>query len=276
MKFSICSWTFGNEPIDKVMRFVAEAGYDAIEIRAAIDEYDWQELSQLAESLHLEIGGLTGDTGWPREETDLANCHPHHRKQAIEHFKRQIEVASEVGATYLVVNPSATGKIVPMGKDGEDVKWAIDSVQQLTEAAERGNVTLVIEPLNRYESCIVNNAQQALQFVQEIGHPNVRTMLNSYHMNIEEQDWESPFLTLKDHLEIVHVADSNRQALGRGHIDFSKFFSGVRQARFDKTIVVECSAPGPHPFQADKGRPSMEAIYTYAIESIPFLKKGLS
>ncbi|WP_127490254.1 sugar phosphate isomerase/epimerase family protein [Paenibacillus ehimensis] len=273
MKFSICSWTFGNVPIEKVMKFVAQAGYDAIEIRAAVNEYNWKELLRLSKELSLEIGGLTGDTGWPREEQDLANRYETNRKSAIDYFKRQIEAAKEVEANYLVVCPSAVGKSAPMGNTGEDWKWAVDSVQQLTDKASELDITLVIEPLNRYESCIVNTAEHALKFVQEVGHPKVKTLLDSYHMNMEEKDMKTPFLTVKDHLEILHVADSNRQALGRGHINFAEFVTGYKQAAFDGMVVVECSAPGPNPFQADKGMPAMELIYTYATESLLFLKQ---
>ncbi|MED4599130.1 sugar phosphate isomerase/epimerase [Paenibacillus validus] len=273
MKFSICSWTFGNEPIEKVMKFVSETGYDAIEIRAAVNEYNWKELLRLSKDLSLDIGGLTGDTGWPCEEQDLANRSAAHRQRAVEYFKRQIEAVKEVEGSYLVVCPSAVGKTALMGNPGEDWKWAVDSVQKLTDQASEWDVTLVIEPLNRYESCIVNTAEHALQFVQEVGHPNVKTLLDSYHMNVEEKDMETPFFTVKDHLEILHVADSNRQALGRGHINFAPFVSGIQKAAFNGTVVVECCAPGANPFQADKGHPAMEWIYTYATESLAYLKK---
>lgn len=273
MKFSICSWTFGDAPIDEVMRFVAETGYDAIEIRAAVDKYNWQEIKSLSESLSLEIGGLTGDTGWPNEEQDLANKNPENRKKAVQYFKRQIEAAHEVGGKYLVVCPSAVGKAAPMGEPGEDWQWAVESVRQLTGLASELDITLVIEPLNRYESCIVNNSEDALRFVQELQHPKVKTLLDTYHMNIEDQYMDTPFKELVNHLEIIHVADSNRQALGRGHINFDEVISGIKSSGFDRTIVVECTAPGPNPFQADKGD-SMEYIYTYAKESLDFLKQA--
>ncbi|WP_047150985.1 sugar phosphate isomerase/epimerase family protein [Aneurinibacillus tyrosinisolvens] len=273
MKFSICSWTFGNQPIKRVMEFVAQTGYDSIEIRAAINEYNWKELLQLSKELSLEIGGLTGDTSWPHEEQDLANPNGNNRQKAIAYFKRQIEAVREVEGKYLVVCPSAVGKTALLGGPGEDWKWAVDSVQKLTTTASELDVMLIIEPLNRYESCIVNTAEHASRFVQEVGHPKVKTLLDSYHMNIEERDMETPFLQVKEYLGILHVADSNRQALGRGHINFTQFALGVEKAKFDGPIVVECCAPGSNPFQADKGLPAMEEIYTYATESLAYLKK---
>jgi sugar phosphate isomerase/epimerase len=273
MKFSICSWTFGNEPIENVMKFVSLAGYDAIEIRAAVNEYNWKELLRLSKDLTLEIRGLTGDTGWPCEEHDLANRSAVHRQSAVTYFHRQIEAVREVEGNYLVVCPSAVGKTALMGNQGDDWKWAIDSVQKLTDKAADLDVTLVIEPLNRYESCIVNTAEHALQFVKQVGHPKVKILLDSYHMNIEEKDMETPFITVKDHLEILHVADSNRQGLGRGHINFEQFVNGIKKADFNGTVVVECSVPGANPFQADKGMPAMESIYPFATESLAYLKK---
>lgn len=272
MKFSICSWTFGNVPIEKTMKFVSQVGYDAIEIRADVNNYNWKDILHLSKELSLEVGGLTGDTGWPNEDQDLANSNPMNRKKAVDYFRRQIEAVKEVEGNYLVICPSAVGKIAPLGSGGEDWKWAVNSVQQLTDLADELDVTLVIEPLNRYESCLVNTAEQAVRFVKEVDHPKVRMLLDSYHMNIEEKDMKSPILLAEDYLEIIHVADSNRQGLGRGHINFEQFFSGVETSKFDGYVVVECTPPGPNPFQSDKGHPAMDLIYTYATESLAYLK----
>ncbi|MCJ7983169.1 hypothetical protein MUB16_01275 [Priestia sp. OVL9] len=83
MKFSICSWTFGDIPLKKTMEFVAKTGYDGIEIRAAVDDYNWNDIRKHAENLNLEISGLTGDTGWPNEEQDLANANADNRKKQL-------------------------------------------------------------------------------------------------------------------------------------------------------------------------------------------------
>ncbi|MGW9019163.1 sugar phosphate isomerase/epimerase family protein [Priestia megaterium] len=273
MKFSICSWTFGDIPLEKTMEFVARTGYDAIEIRAAVNEYNWNDIKKHAENLGLGISGLTGDTGWPNEEQDLANMSADNRRKAVAYFERQIEAVKAVGGDYLVVCPSAVGKTAPMGASGEDWKWAIDSVRKLTKKAEELDITLVIEPLNRYESCIVNTGADATKFVKEVNHPKVKMLLDSYHMNIEERDLEFPFLDAGDNLHILHVADSNRRGMGRGHIDFRPFISGIQKINFDGYVVVEATAPGPNPFQANKGE-NMNMIYTFAEESLSFLQNN--
>ena len=272
MEFSICSWTFGDAPIDKVMRFVKKTGYDAIEIQASQAIQYSQLINQLSEELDLKISGLTGDADWPNEHKDLANRNPQKRNKAIEYFKRQIQATHLIQGKYLVVCPSTVGKSARMGQGTEDWDWAIDSVRQLTYAAEQVDIELIIEPLNRYESCIVNSADDASRFVREINHPKVKTLIDTYHMNIEETDMISPIQKVADILSIVHVADNNRQGLGRGQISFESFFTELQRSKFKGTIVVECSAPGANPFSAEKD--NMDWIYVYAEESLAFLKKG--
>src|SRR5699024_6415439 len=221
MKYSICSWTFGNEPLEKIFDIVTSVGFEYIDLHAMVDEYDWKKVNNLAKQYSLKINGLLSDSAWPNEKHDLANKSILNRQKAIDHFKRQIESVSTVNGNYLVLVPSAVGKYFIMGENkSEDWKWAVESVHNLTETAEEYEVKLVLEPINRYESCIVNNSSDVLKFVQEINHPNVRALLDTYHMNIEEANVEDAFLQLKDWIEVVHFADSNRRGIGRGQINF--------------------------------------------------------
>jgi sugar phosphate isomerase/epimerase len=274
MRFSICSWTFGNTPIEEVFKLVSSSGYKSIDLTAVVDSCDWAEAARLAERSSLEISGLTCDSGWPAEDHDLANKSAANRQKAIDYFKRQIDCVKIVGDDYLIVVPSAVGKFRSMGDNtSEDWKWAVESVCSLTETAANNRVTLVIEPLNRYESCVVNTAEDVSRFVKEVNHPNVRALLDTYHMNIEESDIEKAFLAVQDCLEVVHFADSNRRAIGRGHIDFRPVVSGMKTIGFDKTIVLECTAPGPDPFKADKGTTTPQTMAEYAKESLAKLKE---
>jgi sugar phosphate isomerase/epimerase len=171
MRFSICSWTFGDTPIEKVFDLVSSSGYTCIDLTATVDAYDWSEVARLARDFSLEVSGLTCDSGWPAEDHDLANKDPLNRQKAVDYFRRQIECVKVVGGDYLIVVPSAVGKFRSMGSDTrEDWKWAVESVCNLTETAAKNQVTLVIEPLNRYESCVVNTADDVLRFVTEVDH----------------------------------------------------------------------------------------------------------
>jgi sugar phosphate isomerase/epimerase len=273
MELSICSWTFGEEPIEKVVNFVKDTGYDAVELHASLAISNPHYINNLTKEIDLKISGLTGDAGWPDENKDLANRNPVNRKKAIEYFKRQIEAVKNVNGRYLIVCPSAVGKSAPMGDGKEDWEWAIDSIHQLTERAAECDVKLIIEPLNRYESCIVHSADDAYRFVNEINHPIVKTLLDTFHMNIEEKDMIEPFRRINEIVEVVHVADNNRQGLGRGKLPFKQIFSELQSLKYEGTIVVECCAPGANPFRANKGKNNMKWMYIYAEESLSYMKK---
>jgi D-psicose/D-tagatose/L-ribulose 3-epimerase len=235
MRFSICSWTFGNTPLEQVFAFVSSAGYSCIDLTATVDDFDCDRVSRLAREFSLEISGLTCDSGWPAEEHDLANKNLLNRQKAVAYFKRQIQAVRTVGGDYLIVVPSAVGKSSPMGRDTvEDWKWGVESVCNLTETAEENGVTLVIEPLNRYESCIVNTAEDALRFVKEVNHRRVKALLDTYHMNIEESDMHRAFLTLYDWVELVHFALEKAQTLAKEVGPSSegfRFLRGITRAR---------------------------------------------
>ncbi len=81
MRFSICSWTFGNTPIDKVFDLVSSAGYASIDLTAVVDAYSWSEVARLARGFSLEVSGLTCDSGWPAEDHDLANKNALNRQE---------------------------------------------------------------------------------------------------------------------------------------------------------------------------------------------------
>ena len=121
-------------------------------LTTTVDVHDWGEVAQLARRCSLEVSGLTCDSGWPAEDHDLANKDRLNRQKTVDYFKRQIECVKTVGGDYLIVVPSAVGKFRSMGDDtSEDWKWAVESVRNLTDIAANNQVTLVIEPLNRYE-----------------------------------------------------------------------------------------------------------------------------
>ncbi|MEI3612898.1 sugar phosphate isomerase/epimerase family protein [Pseudogracilibacillus sp. SO30301A] len=274
MHLSICSWIFGDEPIERVLKFIKKSGYDAIELQAAMALTHTEKIKQIVNDLQLKIDGLTGDAAWPDETKDLANGNPTNRKIAVEYFKEQIKVCNEFGGKYIVICPSAVGKTHLIGKGTEDWDWAIDSVKQLCETAKLENVELIIEPVNRYESSILNTAEDAYRFVNELNHPSVKMLVDTYHMNIEEVDMLYAIENVSDKLGVFHLADNNRQGVGFGHIDFEAVFSKLKEINYDGPLVLECMAPGANPFAANKE--SMDDLYLYCERTVQVLQGMLS
>lgn len=127
-----------------------------------------------------------------------------------------------------------------------------EEVSLISVRAEELGLRIALEGLNRYESHLLNTAVQLRSFVNAVGSSAVGILLDTYHMNIEEDDLAGAIQTAGDKLFLFHVADSNRRALGRGHIQFSDVLRGLEQANYSGPIIVECTAPGPDPFTTMK------------------------
>ncbi len=107
---------------------------------------------------------------------------------------------------------------------------------------------LVIEPLNRYESDIINNADEGLAFLAEVRHAQLGLLLDVFHMNIEEPTFDGSFrlVMAAGKLWHVHLGDSNRLAPGRGHTDFGSIVSTLREIGYDGYLSAELR-PLPDP-----------------------------
>ena len=97
--------------------------------------------------------------------------------------------------------------------------------------------------------------------------PNVGVLLDAYHMNIEEQNGATAIRTVGDKLWLYHLADSNRQGLGRGHTKFGDQLWALEDIEYDGPIIFECTAPGPNPFTPIKDDDSLMWLETYLRES---------
>jgi sugar phosphate isomerase/epimerase len=128
-----------------------------------------------------------------------------------------------------------------------------------------------VEPINRYESFLVNTCEQGLRFVREVGSEVVGLHLDTFHMNIEEADPAAAIRSAGDRLWLYHAADSNRQGIGRGHTDFQAQMAALSAIGYAGPIILECTAPGPNPFTPIKDEGSLAWLETYLEESRAWL-----
>jgi hypothetical protein len=105
-------------------------------------------------------------------------------------------------------------------------------------AADSG-VVLGLEVVNRYETNLINTAEQAMAFLDDVNEPNVKVHLDSYHMNIEERSLRQAVLTCRDKLGYVHVGESHRGQLGTGTVDFVQLFYGLAEVGYEGPITFE-------------------------------------
>ena len=111
------------------------------------------------------------------------------------------------------------GRIAPLASMAEEEEWLAQSLADVCEHARRRDVRIVYEVLNRYESHLVNTGRAALALIERVGADNLGVLLDAYHMNIEEAAPAAAIRAVGDRLGLFHVADSNREGIGRGHTD---------------------------------------------------------
>lgn len=214
----------------------AEAGYGLIEIPAldpkSIDvEHTKATLKEFGLKGACSLG-LSFDADINNEDSEIA-------KRGEARLMDALNVVEQLGGNYLGgVIFSALGKYkFPPTKKARDN--AVAALKRLAIAAQAKGITLGLEPVNRYESNLLNTGSQALEMIKDIGEPNVVVHLDIYHMNIEEQDLVSPVLEAGDKLGYVHIGASHRGPLGTGNIDFDSFFGALAKIGYKGTITFE-------------------------------------
>ena len=214
----------------------AEAGYGLIEIPAldpkSIDvEHTKATLKEFGLKGACSLG-LSFDADINNDDSEIA-------KRGESRLMDALNVVEQLGGDYLGgVIFSALGKYkFPPTKKARDN--AVAALKRLAIAAQAKGITLGLEPVNRYESNLLNTGSQALEMIKDIGEPNVVVHLDIYHMNIEEQDLVSPVLEAGNKLGYVHIGASHRGPLGTGNIDFDSFFGALAKIGYKGTITFE-------------------------------------
>ncbi len=118
-------------------------------------------------------------------------------------------------------------------------KISIESVREMADYAKPLDITLTLEVVNRFEHFLINDAREAVDFVKDIDRDNVKVMLDSFHMNIEEDSFRDAILTAGKHLGHFHVGEANRKVPGKGRLPWAEMGKALRDIGYDGTVVME-------------------------------------
>ena len=115
---------------------------------------------------------------------------------------------------------------------------------ELGEHAQKVGSLILLEPLNRYETHLLNRLKQAVDICKKVRSPGVRIMADFFHMNIEEEDIPKAIEKAGEYIQHIHLADSTRLLPGHGHTDFKSGFQALRKINFGGFMSLECGIPG--------------------------------
>lgn len=227
------------ESIEDTVNRIARMGYDSLEIQGEPTLYDTKKVKKL-----LDDAGLTcwGSVTLMLEQRNLLAKDKKQRADSVQYVKDVVRMVSELDGKMVSVVPSTVGKIIPDGRPEEDWEWAVESMQQVYEYAETCGILLGIEPINRFETYFINRGDQALALAEATGE-KCGVCLDTFHMNIEEDNSLAAIRRAKDRLVGFHVADNNRMAPGMGTIDWKGTIQTLQEIGYDEVLSVEFCSP---------------------------------
>jgi D-psicose/D-tagatose/L-ribulose 3-epimerase len=238
MQIAIHNWMRA-ESIETTIERIARLGYDKIEIQGTPEAYDTKYVGKL-----LTDSGLScwGSVTLMLEERNLLAKEKKQRANSVQYVKEVVRMVRELNGSMVSVVPATVGKIIPDGRPDEEWQWAIEGMQEIYEYAESVGIKIGIEPINRFETYFINRGDQALALAKATG-PNCGVCLDTFHMNIEEDDMFEMIRRAKGRLAGFHVADNNRMAPGMGKLDWKKIIATLREIEYDEILSVEFCSP---------------------------------
>jgi D-psicose/D-tagatose/L-ribulose 3-epimerase len=239
MKISMHNWMRA-EPLEVTVARLARYGYDAIEISGEPDRYDPREVRPL-----LARHGITccGSVTLMTDGRDLISPDPGVRDSSVQYVRDCLTMVHELGGEFLCVVPSTVGKTVPEADWEQEWRWGVESLKRCVEWADRQQVRIGIEPINRFETYFINRGDQALALADAVGAPQMGVVLDAFHIHIEEADPMGSIRQAGARLVDFHVADNNRKPPGEGAHDWSVILAALREARYDGYLSSEFVLP---------------------------------
>ena len=230
-------------------RAAAELGFDAVEIFAPgpLGAEADADLKKLLDDLSLELAAVGTGAGWLLRKLSLTDPNAELRRGAVDFIKQMIDWGVPHGAPAII--GSMQGRF---GDDlGKEAALAVlaEGLEELGAHAGAGGVKLLYEPLNRYETNLVNTIADGVNLVTGLETQNVALLADLFHMNIEEVDVADALRAGASHIGHIHFVDSNRRAASGGHTDFAPIAEAVREIEYDGYLSAE-AFPLPDPQSA--------------------------
>ncbi len=253
LNFSWSNWGFGMEPLEQSLIRLEKNGIHFIELHGNHYGkdlgYPVKETKKLLDAHGVQAAGICGMFS---KENDLSSANPFQRQAAIDYIRREADFAQEIGARYLLICPGAVGR--PNPYDQSEWERSVDTLRLVADELSTRNIRGAIEPIRSAETSLVHTIAQAKAYIDKVNHPGIRHINGDiYHMLSEEDHLPSAILDAGDMLTNLHMADSNRRALGEGCMDIDNIIRALYIIGYDNPncfVTPEPLGPGGDPYPA--------------------------
>ncbi len=256
----------------ELLRQIRSWGYEGVE--APLFSLDQLDAEWAAGELNAAGLAVTTVTALP-PEANLVGETEREQRAAVAHLRRSIELTRRIGAT-LLCGPmySPVGRLLGRGRTAEEWKRAVTNFREVGRVASANGVKVAIEPLNRFETYVLNTVADTCALVDEVGSESFGAHLDTFHANIEEKSLGHAIRTCGHRLAHVHVSDNDRGICGSGHVPWDELFAGLNKINYQGWVVVESFSQSLPEIAAATAiwRPLAPSSEVYARESLKFLK----
>lgn len=279
VKFGVSTWLwtspFTTESIHALFPKIAKMGFDVVEI--AVEDpslIDIQAVKDALQQYNLTVA-ICGAFGPTR---DLTNEDPAIHRNCFSYIESCLDICVALDTPFFG-GPmyAAVGKARMIPADKRKAEWdlAVKNLRIVCEMASARGLQIALEPLNRFESDLINTADDVLKLVTDIDHPAARIMLDGFHMNIEERDIEKAIATAGNKLIHIQVSENYRGTPGTGQTRWDAYRRGLESINYSGIVTIESFTPDNRELAGAVcfWHPMAESQDSFASEGLAFLKQ---
>jgi D-psicose/D-tagatose/L-ribulose 3-epimerase len=245
MKFGVHSILFSASFVEKDLPLLERAkklGFDTLEMPPFdYDGFPAKKVRSISKDLGLDINIAYGMP----PQYNMISPDKAVRRDAVEFTKKLVDLSNEAGAKIFGgVIYCAWGYTTGKMRSEEEWKWGVECFREVAEHAHKSSKLLLgIEALNRFESHFINTAADAVKFVKDIGLPNVKVLLDTFHMIREESNITQAVLDAGPFVGYVHANENHRGIPGSGLVPWQEFFNALKRINYDGCLTIESFDP---------------------------------
>ena len=220
-----------------VFEGLAEAGYDGVEI--PVVNQSPEELKAMASACD-DLGLARTASAFVGEDVNPISPEPAIREAALDNLRRGIDKAGIIGAEILIGGLYQAHKyFTGRGPTEEEWRWSADYLRAAGEYAQKADVRLGLEFLNRFEVFLINTSADCKRMVEDVGLDNVGVHYDTHHANIEDPAPAVALANIREVINHVHLSESHRGTLGTGQVDWDGTFAALEAIDYSGWLVIE-------------------------------------
>jgi D-psicose/D-tagatose/L-ribulose 3-epimerase len=279
IKYGVSTWLwtspFTTESAEELFPKIAQLGFDVVEV--AVEDPSLIDVKKIKKALDLYglKASICGAFGPSRDLThDDTSVHDN----CLSYIENCLDICVALDASFFG-GPmySAVGKARMISAEQRKAEWdlAVKNLRKVCLMAEARNLKIALEPLNRFESDLVNTAEDVLRMVNDIDHGAAQIMLDGFHMSIEERDVEQAIIAAGDKLIHLQVSENYRGTPGTGQTPWHGYRRGLETIQYKGTVTIESFTPDNKELAGAVcfWHPMAENQDSFASDGLRFLKK---